>query len=73
VSEFVATLRRGVADAQHAAVIAQEAGHPHEAYLHRVRLRELLEIASRNGIDARGWVDPTVRRDLDDDLSLAGA
>ncbi|WIY00947.1 hypothetical protein QRX60_44040 [Amycolatopsis mongoliensis] len=37
---------------------AREVGHDYESDLHVARLRELLDLAERNGVDTTGWVDP---------------
>ena len=30
---------------------------PHEAYLHRARLEDLIDLATRHGFDVSGWID----------------
>lgn len=69
-SEFVAELRRGIDAAQRAVSVAEQAGHPHEAHLHRARLQDLLEVAGRHGVDTSSWLDPGIRQALDDDRTL---
>ncbi|MFC4079732.1 hypothetical protein [Amycolatopsis samaneae] len=71
-SQFVSELRRGIGEAQDAAVAATEAGHPYEAYLHRARLAELLRLAGQHDVDTSALVLPTVRAALDDDQSALG-
>lgn len=36
---------------------AQAAGLPYEAYLHRLRLQDLLDTAGHHGVDPGTWVD----------------
>lgn len=38
-------------------VQANRAGRPREAYLHRARLEDLIDMATRHGIDVTAWVD----------------
>lgn len=38
-------------------VRANRAGLPREAYLHRARLEDLIDMARRHGIDVTAWVD----------------
>ncbi|RJQ89122.1 hypothetical protein [Amycolatopsis panacis] len=64
---FAAELRRGLTDAQAATMTAMAAGHPYEAYLHRARLAELLELAERHDVDARDLLLPEVRTALAED------
>lgn len=40
--------------------IAADAGLPYEAALHRARLEDLMEVASRHGIDVTSWVDSSL-------------
>jgi len=67
LSAFVATLQGGVEQAQRAFLAAHLAGRAQEAQAHRARLKDLLEVAERSGVDAEPWVDPlvlvTVRED----------
>ena len=60
LSAFVATLQGGVEQAQRALVDAHLAGQPEEAQMYGARLRDLLEVAERTGVDAEAWVDPLV-------------
>ncbi|MFD9894080.1 hypothetical protein ACFWY9_32425 [Amycolatopsis sp. NPDC059027] len=73
MSEFANELRRGIGEAQDATLAATEAGHPYEAYLHRVRLAELLDLAERNDVDATVLVLPTVRAALAEDRAALEA
>lgn len=63
VSAFAATLHGGVKQAQHALL----AGNPEQAQAHRARLKDLLEVAERTGVDAEAWVDPLVLVTLRED------
>ena len=67
VSEFASELRRGIGEAQDASVAAMAAGHPYRAYLHRVRLAELLELAARHDVETAALVQPAVRVALAED------
>jgi len=61
MSAFRATLRGRVERVQEAILEARQAGHDYEAELHGARLADLLDLATRNGVDATDWVDPAVR------------
>ncbi|WP_239070090.1 hypothetical protein [Amycolatopsis sp. SID8362] len=67
MSELAAEVRRGIGEAQDATLAATEAGHPYEAYLHRVRLAELLAQAARHDIDTAALVQPAVGAALAED------
>ncbi len=54
------TLQGEIEQAQRAFVAAHLAGQPEQAQAHRARLRDLLEVAARTGVDAVAWVDPLV-------------
>lgn len=60
MSAFVATLQGGVEQAQRALLAAHLAGQAEQAQTHRARLKDLLEVAERTGVDAEAWVDPLV-------------
>ena len=60
VSAFLTTLRGGIEQAQRAFLAAHQAGQPEQAQTHRARLKDLLELAERTGVDAEAWVDPLV-------------
>ncbi|MFE3785542.1 hypothetical protein ACFXPA_46045 [Amycolatopsis sp. NPDC059090] len=66
-SQFAAEVRRGISEAQRATTVAMETGHPYEAYLHRTRLAELLEIAERHDIDTAALVRAEVLTALAED------
>lgn len=67
LSAFVATLRGEVEQAQRAFMAAHLAGQPEEAQRHRARLKDLLEVAERTGVDAEAWIDPGVLVSLGED------
>lgn len=67
MSAFVATLRGGIDQAQRAFLAAHLAGQLDEAQTHRARLRDLLDLAERSGVDADSWVDPLVLVTLRED------
>lgn len=67
MSQFAAELRRGITEAQEASAVAVQAGHPYEAYLHRARLADLLEVATRHAVDIEGVLEPSMRQALDED------
>lgn len=67
MSEFAAELRRGIVEAQQASKDALESGHPYEAYLHRARLADLIEVAERHGVDTGTLLEPALRRALAED------
>ena len=67
MSAFVATLQGGVEQAQREFLTAHLAGQPEEAQTHRARLKDLLEVAERTGVDAEAWVDPLVLVTLRED------
>ncbi|MFI7117851.1 hypothetical protein [Amycolatopsis sp. NPDC049868] len=71
-SQFASELRRGIEEAQDATITATQAKHPYEAYLHRVRLGELLDLAARHDIDTSGLVRPEVRTALAEDRTALG-
>jgi hypothetical protein len=50
-------LRTQIEKVQRNLVLAGEAGLLYEAYLHRARLEDLIERATRHGIDVNTWVD----------------
>ena len=54
---MIGELRAQIATAQHNLALAGEAGLPYEAYLHRARLEDLMDLAARHGIDVSAWVD----------------
>jgi hypothetical protein len=58
--EFVTVLRDRIADVERDLKHAQEAGESHEIDLCTARLRDLLDVAHRQGVDTTGWIDPAV-------------
>jgi hypothetical protein len=50
-------LHAQISTAQHNLALASRAGLPYEAYLHRARLEDLIDMATRHGIDVTEWVD----------------
>jgi len=67
MGEPIATLRVRIERAQHSLVLARQAGHPYEAHLHRIHLENLIESATRSGVDVDPWLDRAVlaiREDL---------
>lgn len=71
-SQFASELRRGIGEAQDATIAATYAKHPYEAYLHRVRLAELLDLAARHDFDTSGLVQPEVQAALAEDRAALG-
>lgn len=67
MSEFMTTLQCGIEQAQRALVDAHLAGQPADAQAHRARLKDLLEVADRTGVDPRAWVDPLILLRLRED------
>ena len=67
MSEFMTTLQCGIEQAQRALVDAHLGGRPEEAQAHRARLKDLLEVADRTGVDPRAWVDPVILLTLRED------
>jgi hypothetical protein len=60
MSEFETALRRQVDTARQALAAATRARHDYEAHLHAARIRDLLDLAARHGIDTSAWVDPAL-------------
>ncbi|MFI7672068.1 hypothetical protein [Actinophytocola sp. NPDC049390] len=60
MSEFEAVLRSQVADGLKTLDKASQAGHDHEVHVHVARIRDLLDVAARHGIDTSEWVDAAV-------------
>lgn len=57
---FKSTLRTKIAEAERTLGEAQQAGHDYEVHLHGARIRDLLDMAERHGIDTDGWVSPAI-------------
>lgn len=60
-SEFTAVLRDQIGSTERALVAAEQAAQPREVYRHSARLLDLLDRASRNGVDTTGWVSEEAR------------
>ena len=58
MNEFTAVLRVQVDQATQAMATAKEARHDYEVQRHVARIRDLLDMAARHGIDTSDWVDP---------------
>ncbi|MFD8497363.1 hypothetical protein [Amycolatopsis sp. NPDC059657] len=58
MSEFVTVLRGRIQGAQEKLAAAREAGHDYEIYLHVARIKDLLDLAERHGVDTAAWIDP---------------
>ncbi|GLZ27896.1 hypothetical protein Lesp02_00860 [Lentzea sp. NBRC 105346] len=58
MNEFESTLRNKISEAVLTLGEAQQAGHEYEIHLHGARIRDLLDVAERHGIDTSGWVSP---------------
>ncbi|NUT48831.1 MAG: hypothetical protein HOV94_16215 [Saccharothrix sp.] len=58
MNEFEATLRDEVDRTRRNLAAAEAGGLEHEVHLHTARVRDLLDIAGRHGIDTAGWADP---------------
>lgn len=54
---MIGELRAQIETVQHHLDLAERAGLPYEAQLHRARLQDLMELATRHGIDVTEWVD----------------
>ncbi|GGS54114.1 hypothetical protein [Actinokineospora fastidiosa] len=60
MSEFATVLRDQVDERLKTLVVARRAGLDHEIHLHGARIRDLLDLAARHGVDTGDWVDPAV-------------
>jgi len=60
MSEFVTVLQGRVQGAQEKLAAAREARHDFEIDLHLARIKDLLDLAGRHGVDTTHWVDPAV-------------
>lgn len=58
MNEFTTVLRGQVDQAKRAMTTAKEARHDREVDLHVARIRDLLDMAARHGVDTSDWVDP---------------
>jgi hypothetical protein len=57
MNEFESVLRDKVTEAGRTLTEARQAGHDYEVHLHSARIRDLLDVADRHGIDTRDWID----------------
>lgn len=53
----IGELHTQIVTSQHNLDLAQRADLPHEAHRHRARLADLVDIATRHGIDVTRWID----------------
>lgn len=60
MSEFVTVLQGRVQGAQEKLAAAREAQHDFEIDLHIARIKDLLDLAERHGVDTTHWVDPVL-------------
>lgn len=61
---MIGELRAQMEMTQHNLVLAETAGLPYEAHLHRARLEDLMEMAARHGIDVTAWADRSLLRPM---------
>jgi hypothetical protein len=57
MNEFESALRDKVSEAGRTLAEARLAGHDYEVHLHGARIRDLLDLAERHGIDTANWID----------------
>jgi len=60
MNEFETNLLSQVDQSRQHLEVASRAGHEYEAHLHGARIRDLLEMAARHGVDTSDWVDPAL-------------
>ena len=60
MGQSVVAWRDRIEKTQQSLALARRAGHPYEAYLHRRRLENLIETATRHGVDVDTWLDRTI-------------
>ncbi|GAB2864402.1 hypothetical protein [Lentzea nigeriaca] len=65
MNEFETALRDKVTDAGRTLTEARQAGHDYEVHLHSARIRDLLDLAERHGIDTHDWIDATQLESLE--------
>lgn len=53
-------LKAQITETQELLVAAIEAGNPNEVARHRARLQDLIDMASRHGVDVHAWVNETL-------------
>lgn len=54
---MIGKLHTQIESTRHHLALASREGLPYEAYLHRARLEDLMDMAERDGIDVSAWVD----------------
>jgi hypothetical protein len=57
VAVVIGELHAQIETVQHNLGLAAQAGLPYEVTLHRARLEDLIELATRHGVDVTAWVD----------------
>lgn len=58
---MIIEMRAQLEAVQRELVAAERAGSSREVYLRQARLEDLIDIATRHGIDVAPWVDPSLR------------
>lgn len=58
MSEFVTVLRGRIQGTHVKLAAARAAEHDYESYQHLARIKDLLDMAERHGIDTTAWIDP---------------
>lgn len=58
---MITELRAQIEAVQRELFAAERAGSSREVYLRRARLDDLVDIATRHGVDVTAWVDPSLR------------
>jgi len=58
MNEFATVLRENIETVQRRLRAAEQAGLEREVHLHSARLLDLVDRATRHGIDISGWVQP---------------
>jgi hypothetical protein len=67
MSQFEAALQREIEQVQQSLTTTDPAQDGGEFEQHLARLRDLLDVAARAGVDTSGWISPAVRAMLTDD------
>lgn len=67
MSQFEAALQREIDQVQLSLTTAEPAEDDAQFEQHRARLRDLLDVAARAGVDTSGWISPAVRALLSGD------
>ena len=60
MSEFETALHSQIEQSRRALTAARQVGHDYEVHPHAARIRDLLELATKHGIDTSDWVDPAL-------------